>query len=77
MTTAAIRPSVHVDGHRLTIPIPEGAQAAFDEWIRSRHDELVDVLAPFGLHPYDLAEARLERVVVVDDVRRLAAHLMV
>jgi len=59
-----IKPSTLLaDGTVATEPVPHEAQVALERWAEKHTDELVDVLAPFGLHPYDIA-APVDRKVI-------------
>lgn len=67
-TEYKVRAAVFVDDHALTVPITPDAQLAVDMWLTRYTDELAEVLKPFGLHPYDLASPRIERVVYPEDL---------
>jgi hypothetical protein len=61
------RTAVRDDKVRTTDVSPEAADA-LNRWTEKYRDELVEVLAPHGLHPYDVAQPRWERVVYQDEL---------
>lgn len=50
------------------VPIDPAAARAIQGWLGRNTQDLAAVLAPFGLHPHDIAEPRYERVVYLDEV---------
>lgn len=63
-----IKPAVVVDDTTLTVPIPFEAASAINEWHEAHTEELAKLLAPFGLHPYDIALPQYERVVTREEL---------
>jgi hypothetical protein len=51
------------------VAIPTDAVDALNGWFEKHHDELVEVLSPHGLHPYDIIQPRWERVVYQDELK--------
>lgn len=52
----------HFAGHLITIPLEHEAAQALFRWHENHHVEIAAVLAPFGVHPYDIAEPTYRRV---------------
>jgi len=68
--TYDIKRGISVEYSVLTVPVSAEVQTALEQWYsRQPIDGLIEALAPFGLHPWDLAAPRYERVVTADDVR--------
>jgi len=67
-----IKRGISVEHSVLTVPVSDEVQTALEQWFSSQPlVGLIEVLAPFGLHPWDLAAPpRYRRVVTADDVRR-------
>lgn len=59
----AIKPALNINGEQITAPVAPEVREALERWGEKRHYELVAVLAPFGLHPYDLAAIEWRQVV--------------
>lgn len=61
--------SVEIDGSRVTEPLTPEAMKAMRRWEETKTDELIAVLAPYGLHPYDLDAPDWRRIVTPAEVR--------
>ena len=66
---------VNIDGHFLTVPILDDALAAMRAWEESKTEEVAAVLAPFGLHPYDLAQPEWLRRLTYKDLDELESNV--
>lgn len=66
--TAAIAQSISVEHHVLTVPVSTEVSVAIAEWGQRHLDDLIATLEPFGLHPYDIAAPRYERIVTRADI---------
>lgn len=64
-----------VDDHQLTVPLPKAAADALRQWEVEKHDEIVAVLAPFGLHPYEMPATEYRRFVTVRDAEMLQEQI--
>jgi len=71
--TADVTPAVHqikralvINDSPVTVAVTPEVQDALNQWAEQHADELVAVLAPFGLHPHDIAEPKYRRVVTID-----------
>lgn len=71
MLDAPIPRTFTVDGHRLTVPLPEDAMKAIRDWEESRDHEIAALLAPFGLHPYEMPPTEWRRYVTLRDADEL------
>lgn len=60
--------AIWVDGELLTVPVVREVQEALGGWLDAKHGELVAVLAPFDLHPFELQLPTFRRVVQAKDV---------
>lgn len=60
-----------VDGHKLTVPLSDEVNIAYNRWLESHRDEIVALLAPFGVHPFEMPMAELHRYVMLRDAEDL------
>ena len=58
-----VRAALHIHGEQITSPVSPAVQNALNEWNEGHLAELIEVLAPFGLHPYDLAQPEYRAIV--------------
>lgn len=58
-----VKPALHIHGEQITAPVSPEVQTAMERWTERSHAELVDILAPFGMHPYDIAMPEFRQVV--------------
>lgn len=61
-----IRPAKYIGDSVVTEPVSAEVSDALDRWAEKHYEEVVDILAPHGLHPYDI-EAPKWRKIVYDD----------
>jgi hypothetical protein len=61
------RRTVWRDNKPVAIPISQGAASALNDWHQRHHDEIAEVLAPYGLHPYDVLAPEWQRCVYEDE----------
>lgn len=65
-----IRMAAHTHDHwPITVPISGQARDAITEFNGRHTIELALVLAPYGLHPHDLAQPDYRRVVYPEDLK--------
>lgn len=58
-----VRPSIGFADEVLTEPVPRDVEKVLREVERAGYDLAVQLLAPFGLHPYDIAAPEYRRVI--------------
>jgi len=64
-----VRPALHYkDGTQVTTPARKSVSQALHNYMVEHVDEIAAVLAPYGVHPYDLARPEWEMVIYEDDV---------
>jgi hypothetical protein len=56
------------DDRQLTVPVERPVEDALNRLTEHHFEAAVAALAPFGLHPYDVARPTYERVVYEDEV---------
>lgn len=66
MKTYTPKRALFIGDKAVSVAVPAEVQDALERWAQKHTDELIEVLAPFGLHPYDLAAPQYRRVVTVD-----------
>lgn len=54
----------------VTAPVTPAVRRALDRWFYDHHADLAAALAPYGVHPNDLAAVPYRQVVYQDEVAR-------
>lgn len=68
MTDFTIPRGLFVEDTALTVPISIEARNALIDFNARHHEELVEVLAPFGLHPDELTAPQPERYIKLVEI---------
>lgn len=59
---------VTVNGEALRVPLEIKAQLTLEYWLKKQRGELIELLAPYGVHPDEIFAVNWERIVRPNEV---------